>query len=189
MHFLLQYKNNYICWPPISCIEKKIYHGCSLSLEKSVPRDHCLASLGQVSLCQTVTLGTNFTYRKPMKCSYNIFWFLLKTLIVALLMSMLLSSYTRNGPLSHMWSYCTKTGLPTLGKIPFLYCASSVSYPTVGQAALQKGATGCDGTLMCVRNVRLDTLEDTGAQRKRWSECSNRVDHWAHLYMWVTDEA
>ena len=48
------------CWR-----SKRIYHGCLVHTEKSlprwaekhVPRYHCLASLGTASWCQTVTLG------------------------------------------------------------------------------------------------------------------------------------
>ena len=39
---------------------KRIYHDCLVRTEKSVPRDHCLASLGKAKGCQTVTLGRSF---------------------------------------------------------------------------------------------------------------------------------
>ena len=50
---------------------KRIYHGCLVRIEKSVPRDHCLASLGTASWCQTVTLGRFFyPHLTLMKDSY-----------------------------------------------------------------------------------------------------------------------
>ena len=39
---------------------KRIYHGCSMRIEKSVPLDHFLASLGKASWWQTMTLGRIF---------------------------------------------------------------------------------------------------------------------------------
>ena len=38
----------------------RIYHGCLMWIEKSIPQDHCLASLGIASWCQTVTVGWIF---------------------------------------------------------------------------------------------------------------------------------
>ena len=42
---------------------KRIKHESSMRKENSVPRDHCFASLGKASWCQTVTLGTEFSIR------------------------------------------------------------------------------------------------------------------------------
>ena len=39
---------------------KRIYYGCLVRIEKSIPQDHCLALLGKASWCQTVTLGQIF---------------------------------------------------------------------------------------------------------------------------------
>ena len=36
---------------------KRIKHECSVQIENPDPRDHCFASLGKASWCQTVTLG------------------------------------------------------------------------------------------------------------------------------------
>ena len=38
----------------------RIFRECEVWIEKSVPRDHCLASLGTALWCQTVTLGQIF---------------------------------------------------------------------------------------------------------------------------------
>ena len=40
---------------------KSIYHGCSVRTEISVSRDHCLASLGTASWCQTITFKTEIS--------------------------------------------------------------------------------------------------------------------------------
>ena len=75
----------------------------------------------------------------------------------------LLFAYRRNG----------YTSLPATGKILFLiiHLRSATQQmdrlhsknPGFVNGLIREGATGCDGTLTCVRNVILDALEDTGA--------------------------
>ena len=48
--------------------EKRIKHEYSVRKENSVPRDHCFASLGKASWCQTVTLGTEFSICTSHSC-------------------------------------------------------------------------------------------------------------------------
>ena len=50
---------------------EKIYHGCLVQIEKSIPRNHCLAPFSKASCCQTVTLRRIFL-SAPMKDSYNL---------------------------------------------------------------------------------------------------------------------
>ena len=50
------------CWKSKGMQEKGsiMVVGCLVRIEKSIPRDHCLASLGKASWCQTVNLGWIF---------------------------------------------------------------------------------------------------------------------------------
>ena len=41
-------------------VRKRIYHGCLVQIEKSVPWDHCLASLSTALWCQTLILWQIF---------------------------------------------------------------------------------------------------------------------------------
>ena len=42
---------------------RKEYHGCSVRIERPVPRNHYLTSLDKASWYQTVAIGTDFSIR------------------------------------------------------------------------------------------------------------------------------
>ena len=50
----------------VSYARKKIYHGGSVQIEKSVPRDNCLISVGKASKYQNVTIGRICRFRRPI---------------------------------------------------------------------------------------------------------------------------
>ena len=54
---------------------KRIKYECSVQIENSVPRDHCSASLGKASRCQTVTLRTEFSICTSHPCKILIICF------------------------------------------------------------------------------------------------------------------
>ena len=62
-------KINY--WRSNGMQKEESHHGCLVRIEKSVPRDHCLASLAKASWCQIVTLwhiflSTPHTHERPL---------------------------------------------------------------------------------------------------------------------------
>ena len=52
---------------------------CSVPIENSVSRDHCLASLSKASWCQTVTLGTEFSIGTSHPCKILILSWVFRT--------------------------------------------------------------------------------------------------------------
>ena len=48
--------------------EKESYHGCKVRIEKSVPRNHCLASVGKGGKLTNVVKKNKKTYKLHKSC-------------------------------------------------------------------------------------------------------------------------